>query len=368
SVLDAGTVAGLRVSGYAQQGFVLMKTAAVAPGTATAPGAAPAPTPKPQVSESDEALWQSVRERDDVAGYQSYLDAFPRGTHASDAQARIDAIKAEPFRDARQGEDALSLSRDARREIQRDLSLLEFDTKGIDGIFGPGTRTAVQSWQGKNGFPASGYLSEEQITRLNGQADRRAADLEAQAQERQAEQERLDRAYWDETGAEGDAPGLRAYLKRYPDGVFAEVAQERLSGFEDEQRQQAATRDREAWDQARAVGSIAGYQSYLETFPEGAFAEQARAEIDAQQVPSADAQAEAQAEAQEAALNLNQSARRIAEDRLEALGLKPGEVDGVFDERTRRAIRRYQESRELNVTGYLDQSTVVRLLADSILR
>ncbi|MGY9049697.1 MAG: caspase family protein, partial [Rhodobacterales bacterium] len=31
SVLDAGTVAGLRVSGYAPQGFVFMKTAAVAP-------------------------------------------------------------------------------------------------------------------------------------------------------------------------------------------------------------------------------------------------------------------------------------------------------------------------------------------------
>ena len=55
-------------------------------------------------------------------------------------------------------------------------------------------------------------------------------------------------------------------------------------------------------------------------------------------------------------------------DRLEALGLKPGAVDGQFDDRTRRAIRRYQDARQLQVTGYLDQATVVRLLADSLLR
>jgi peptidoglycan hydrolase-like protein with peptidoglycan-binding domain len=48
--------------------------------------------------------------------------------------------------------------------------------------------------------------------------------------------------------------------------------------------------------------------------------------------------------------------------------LKPGAVDGAFDEDTRRAIRRYQDARKLRVSGYLDQATVVRLMADTILR
>ncbi len=366
SLLEAGTAAGLDVSGYAPEGYVFVTNTASVPAPAQEP--APAPAAPSQPGRSDEPLWNSVRERDDVAGYRSYLDAFPEGEHAGDARARISAIDAEPFRDARLNEEDLNLDRDARREIQRDLSLLEFNPKGIDGIFGPGTRAAVETWQEQNDFPASGYLDREQITRLDGQAERRAGELEAEAQERQAEQERLDRAYWDETGARGDAPGLRAYLKRYPDGVFAEVAQEQLGEFEDEQRQQAAARDREAWDRAREVGSMAAYDSYLNEFPNGAFAEQARAELDAERVPSAEAQAQARAEAGEASLNLNQPARRIAEDRLESLGLKPGAVDGVFDERTRRAIRRYQDARNLTVSGYLDQSTVVRLLADSLLR
>ena len=42
------------------------------------------------------------------------------------------------------------------------------------------------------------------------------------------------------------------------------------------------------------------------------------------------------------------------------------EVDGTFDQATRRAIRRYQSNREIEASGYLDEATVVRLLADSV--
>jgi peptidoglycan hydrolase-like protein with peptidoglycan-binding domain len=39
----------------------------------------------------------------------------------------------------------------------------------------------------------------------------------------------------------------------------------------------------------------------------------------------------------------------------------------VFDAETRRAIRRYQNARGLPVSGYLNEGTVVRLLADAVL-
>jgi peptidoglycan hydrolase-like protein with peptidoglycan-binding domain len=57
--------------------------------------------------------------------------------------------------------------------------------------------------------------------------------------------------------------------------------------------------------------------------------------------------------------------RTMVEQRLAALGLKPGRTDGVFDDDTRRALRRYQKARSLPVTGYLNQKTVARLLVDS---
>ena len=70
---------------------------------------------------------------------------------------------------------------------------------------------------------------------------------------------------------------------------------------------------------------------------------------------------------EEQGLGLNPITRRLAEARLGQLGLDPGEVDGKFTGQTRRAIEAYQEQRALPVTGYLDQDTVVRLLADGIL-
>ena len=54
------------------------------------------------------------------------------------------------------------------------------------------------------------------------------------------------------------------------------------------------------------------------------------------------------------------------ESRLESLGLRPGQVDGVLDDDSRRAIRRYQSARNLPETGYLSEAVVVQLLADSV--
>jgi peptidoglycan hydrolase-like protein with peptidoglycan-binding domain len=40
-------------------------------------------------------------------------------------------------------------------------------------------------------------------------------------------------------------------------------------------------------------------------------------------------------------------------------------VDGRLDYSTRRALRRYQASRDLSVTGYLNEATLIRILADT---
>jgi TonB family protein len=50
------------------------------------------------------------------------------------------------------------------------------------------------------------------------------------------------------------------------------------------------------------------------------------------------------------------SVRQI-QDRLRAAGFDPGPPDGVVGPRTREALRKYQESRGLAVTGELDDAT-----------
>jgi len=111
---------------------------------------------------------------------------------------------------------------------------------------------------------------------------------------------------------------------------------------------------------------VPAYTAYLRTFPEAAFKAEAEARIAALEQASGNNAAEQAALAAEAALGLNPITARLVEAKLDQLGLNPGAVDGVFDDATRRALRRYQRDRDLSVTGYLDEGTVVRLLADSI--
>ncbi|PTX57627.1 putative peptidoglycan binding protein [Litoreibacter ponti] len=325
-----------------------------------------APVVDPDASEK--SLWRVTQTIGTVEGFRNYLQQHPDGLFADEARARIAEIENEPARRAEAAEDALSLNRARRREIQRALSLLDYDPRGIDGIFGPGSRAAIAKWQSENAAEATGFLTGPQLTLLATQAERRAAELEEQARLRQLEIERADRAYWQATGEQGDEAGLRAYLERYPDGVFAEIAQARLKPFEAARREAAATQDRATWDAAVSTGTLAAYQGYLQGNPAGAFAAEAQAKISDLEFQQRNAAALQAAARNEERLGLNVGTRRLIEDRLAKLDLKPGEVDGTFDEETRRAIRRYQEARNLTKTGYLNQATLVRLLADSVLR
>ena len=319
----------------------------------------PEPTADERAAET--TLWEGARALDTAEAYRNYLTRYPNGTYEEQAEALILEITTEPDRAERLAEEALSLSRDDRRDIQRDLTILNFDPRGIDGIFGPGTRAAVTNWQQQNGFSQSSYLTREQINQLDAQAARRAAELEAEAERARAEKERLDRAFWAETGAQGDEPGLRAYLERFPDGAFAAQATKQLATIEEAKRQAAAAEDKSAWDQAVSANTVASYRTYQQVFPNGAFAAEASARIEAITAPEPSNDS---AIAAENALGLDGITLRLIEARLAQLGLSPGEVDGGLDDDSRRAIRNFQQDRELDVTGYINEQTIVRLLAD----
>ena len=317
---------------------------------------------------TEKAFWDATKSINTQFGFEGYLNKYPEGLFVDEARSEIARIKAEPALQAEAKEKDLGLSRDARREIQRSLTLLDYDPKGIDGIFGKGSRAAISKFQAVNGLPETGFVTRAFMNRLGVQAERRSKELEAEAKRRKIELERQDRAYWKATGALGDEVGLRSYLERYPDGVFAEIATVRLAPFEEARRAAAAEQDRAGWDAAVSVDTVAAYQGYLQTNPEGAFVAQANARVAELEFETKNAAALDAARRNEERLGMNQGTKQLVEDRLMRLGLKPGEIDGVFDDRTRRAIRRYQDARKLQKTGYLNQRTVVRLLADSVLR
>ncbi len=292
------------------------------------------------LSAAEQALWSDARDADDQAGYRRYLDSFPEGRNAAEARRALEQIRNDPFRDARIAEEALNLTREQRQQIQRDLSVLDFNTRGIDGIFGPGTRSAVRGWQRSRNLPETSYLDADQVRQLGREAARRGRELRQEEEQRRAEIERKDRALWADLGEGRNEAGLRSYLESYPDGLFADEARARLREIERDRQARAGEQERLAWRRTTQQDTSGAYREYLQTYPQGTFVAEARARLrQLEQADNADVRA---AEAAEAQLGLSDFTRRAVEQRLDALGLKPGQVDGTFDGDTRRAIRQFQ--------------------------
>jgi peptidoglycan hydrolase-like protein with peptidoglycan-binding domain len=78
-------------------------------------------------------------------------------------------------------EDQLGLTKATRREVQRRLAKLGFDSK-INGKFDPPTRAAITRWQDDHGYPKTGFLNTAQHTAL---LDERSAAIEPGKSDRQ---------------------------------------------------------------------------------------------------------------------------------------------------------------------------------------
>lgn len=310
----------------------------------------------------EEGYWAAVQDLGTSEAVESYLRRYPRGAFKAEADALLSDIRERPQREAEAAEAALRLDRNTRRAIQRALVLLGYDTRGIDGIFGRGTRNGIRNWQGDNNLFASGYLDRPQLAMLNAQAEDRRAELEEEAEERARLEAAREGTIWRRTERADTPEAYRSYLERYPDGLYVEDAQRRLRQFERQARREARAEERLFWDEVRQNGSAESYRLYLERYPNGSFvgeAQAALAELEAQVDTARLTEIENQVLG-------NPVIRLLAERRLAELGLDPGRVDGQFDENTRRAVRRFQRARDIEVTGYVDQATAVRMLAEAI--
>lgn len=310
----------------------------------------------------EEGFWAATQAIGTTEAVEAYVDRYPNGAFADEAAVLLGDIRERPQREAEAAEAALGLDRNERRSIQRALVLLGYNTRGIDGIFGRGTRAGIREWQADNGIFQSGHFDRLQLARLNDQAQDRQAELEAEAAERARLEAAREGEIWRRTERTDTPEAYRAYMERYPDGLFEAEALQRLRQFERQARRQARAEERLFWDEVRQNGSIAAYQQYMQRYPGGAFAGEAEAAL-------AELQAQdnsAQLAATENQVLGNPVIRLLAERRLADLGLEPGRVDGQFDDATRRAIRRFQRAREIEATGYVDQATAVRMLAEAV--
>jgi peptidoglycan hydrolase-like protein with peptidoglycan-binding domain len=85
-------------------------------------------------------------------------------TTPREISASVDAATV-PDEANQQTEDKIGLTKAKRRELQRGLTKLGFDTKP-NGKFDESTRTAITRWQEEHGYPKTGFLNTAQNTAL----------------------------------------------------------------------------------------------------------------------------------------------------------------------------------------------------------
>ena len=123
-------------------------------------------------------FWRSVKDSSKPEELNAYLTSYPNGQFKSIALARIAALQNGPSTTTRNltpgvdpatftdeasqvTEDQIGLDKGQRRDVQRRLTGLGFDTK-VTGKFDDDTRSVVKRWQAARGYPASGYLNKLQ--------------------------------------------------------------------------------------------------------------------------------------------------------------------------------------------------------------
>jgi uncharacterized caspase-like protein len=152
---------------------------APAPGTAAVAPAAGAPAVASNSSSDVELeFWRSVKESNKPEELNAYLTSYPNGQFKSIALARIASLENGPSTTTRNlttgvdpatfseesnqtTEDQIGLERGQRRDVQRRLTGLGFDTK-VTGKFDEDTRAVITRWQAARGYPKTGYLNKLQ--------------------------------------------------------------------------------------------------------------------------------------------------------------------------------------------------------------
>ncbi len=305
-----------------------------------------------QLVSPEGSYWDALRDLGTEEALQFYLRRHPNGLHASEARTALRNLRNNEVANWKRQETQLNLTRAQRRDVQRDLTLLGYNTRGIDGVFGNGTRQAIKAFQKDASLPVTGYLTQTSLTQLSNKAERKR-------QRDRVARERQDRKLWQEVDAQNTAAGYAEYLRLYPAGLFSNEARQRHAALSTNAHTAA---DQAAWDKAIAHDGMTGYQDYLSAYPQGLYVDAAKARLAEFKRIQNNRALVKKLRQEERNIAGNQISRVLVEQRLATLGQDPGVVDGVFDENTRRALRHFQRSRGLLVTGLVTQKTMLQLV------
>ena len=130
------------------------------------------------------------------------------------------------------------------------------------------------------------------------------------------------------------------------------------------------TREDLLWESAQHSNLRADYQVYLDAFPNGVFAQMAKNRIASLEEPGVarsgtDWKSETGTAETEKALNLTPAEQKEIQQRLTALDLYKGPATGAFNPPTRSAITEWQKSRGVALSSFLGPMQLAELREES---
>ena len=153
-------------------------------------------------------------------------------------------LRAATGADPRAVESALGLDRGSRRRVQQGLAAAGFSPGPADGMFGPATRAAIRGWQTSRGAEATGYLAPVGAQALGvavpgaaaaatavGPAASSSVAPPAVASAPAAELTRAEVVFWESIRESTDAADFDDYLARWPAGIYARLATNRVAAL-----------------------------------------------------------------------------------------------------------------------------------------
>jgi hypothetical protein len=202
-------------------------------------------------------FWDSIKESRDRAEFEAYLEGYPDGAFVALAQARLQALAEQdigPDESVDTMDVAVELAFWESAKDSSDPSELEaYLARYPEGSFAPLAQARLDVL----------LAAEARGSNVGGEREPAGVEL----------------TFWESIKESRVAAEIKTYLVQYPKGRFSELAQARLKALAEEgdtagepRSDSNQTVELAFWDTVKESSNPAMYEAYLAAYPDGLFA------------------------------------------------------------------------------------------------
>ncbi|MEO5681533.1 MAG: TIR domain-containing protein [Chitinophagaceae bacterium] len=207
------------------------------------------------VIETQKKAWAEAREKDNLAAYIKYLNAYPAGQYSNLAADKIATLKKEA-------------EKIKQRENHEQAEALAWETATAGN-----RQSYFKAYLDK--FP-EGTHAVEAFQRM------RACKVQEEEEQQQAVIEAEKKA-WAEAREKDNITAYTKYLKIYSAGQYSKLAADKIAALRKEaekiKQQEYNAQDEKTWKDASTRNTLTAYSTYLKEHPNGNFIKEAAAKM-----------------------------------------------------------------------------------------